>query len=303
MNDTVIPSPVTPQAVLDALAGGLGDLSPQARQAASYVLENPNEIGVSSIRQLADAAGVKPNTFVRLARAFGFDGFETFREPFRQEIRRGTGGFQDRARWLQSLSEGGKLGALYGEMAQSIMANIEQAFATTDTARIKAAADAIVAAGHTYVLGVGINHTLARNFAYLADMALDNIHAIPRDGSLAIDDVARAGPGDVLLAMTFKPYRGEVIDAAVLARRQGVTVIGLSDSAASPVVAGSEHGFVVPTETPQFFTSTVAAGALLETLMAFVIADASPEVVANIERFHTRRRTLGIYRDDEIVAS
>ena len=31
---------------------------------------------------------------------------------------------------------------------------------------------------------------------------------------------------------------------------------------------------MVPTETPQFFTSTVAAAALLETLMAFVVADA-----------------------------
>tara|TARA_B100000676_G_scaffold104275_1_gene104071 strand:+ start:13324 stop:13713 length:390 start_codon:yes stop_codon:yes gene_type:complete len=129
-------------------------------------------------------------------------------------------------------------------------------------------------------------------------MALGSVHAIPRDGSLAIDDVARAGPGDVLPAMTFKPYRSEIVDAVAIARRQGVTVIGLSDSPASPVVAGSEHGFVVQTETAHFFNSTVAAGALLETLMAFVIADANEEVVANIDRFHAQRRALAIYRDD-----
>ena len=37
--------------------------------------------------------------------------------------------------------------------------------------------------------------------------------------------------------------------------------------------------------------------ALLETLMAFVIADASPNVIRNIGRFHDRRTELGIYQE------
>ncbi|MBC6441510.1 MAG: MurR/RpiR family transcriptional regulator [Rhodospirillales bacterium] len=301
MNQTIIPNKRRgdPQTVLAAMADGLTDLTPETRKAAAYVLENPNDVGVSSMRELAGAARVKPNTLVRLVRNFGFEGYDDFREPFRQEIRRGAVAFPDRARWLQSLSERGALGGLYAEVAASIIANIEQSFAATDPEHVKAAADAIVAASHTYVLGVGINHTLAHNFAYLADMALDNVIAIPRHGSLAIDDVSRAGSDDVVLAMTFKPYRAEILDAVALAREQGVTVIGISDSPASPVVAGSEHGFVVQTGTPQFFTSAVAAGALLETLITFVIADASPDVIANTERFHERRRLLGIYRDDD----
>ena len=98
--------------------------------------------------------------------------------------------------------------------------------------------------------------------------------------------------------MTFKPYRTEVVDAVDIARSQGVTVIGISDSPASPIIAGSEHSFVVQSETPQFFPSTVATVGLLETLMAFVIADAKPKVIASIERFHERRHVLGIYQDD-----
>ncbi len=301
MNNMIVPNPeiAAPRRVLEALAVQLEDLTPELRKAAAYVLENPNDVGVSSIREIADAAEVKPNTFVRMARSVGFDGYDGFREPFREEIRNGRANFPDRARWLQSLSRGGKLGGLYAEMAASAIANIEQTFAAADAERLKAAADAIVTARHTYVLGVGVNHMLARNFAYLAGMAVDNIQAIPRDGNLAVDDLARAGAEDVLLVMTFKPYRTEVVDAVEIARRQGVTIIGISDSPASPVVTGSDHGFVAQTDTPQFFTSTFATGALLETLMAFVIADAGPDVIANIERFHERRHALGIYRDDK----
>ena len=299
MNDTNVQHQDcrSPAGVLAALAEGLQDLTPELRKAAAYVLENPNDVGVSSIREIAGAAQVKPNTFVRMARNFGFDGYDDFREPFREEIRRGGMNFPDRARWLQSLSRGGQFGKLYADMAASAISNIEETFSATDAKQLKAAADAIVRSRRAFILGVGVNQALARNFAYLADMAVDNIMAIPRDGSLAVDDISRATRRDVLIAITFKPYRAEIIDAVNLARELGLTIIGISDSPASPIVAGSQHGFVVQTDTPKFFTSITATCAFLETLMAFVIAQAGDTVASNIERFHQRRHTLGIYRE------
>ncbi|MGI9462833.1 MAG: MurR/RpiR family transcriptional regulator [Aestuariivirgaceae bacterium] len=301
MNDMIVPSSETPAPadVLERLAGGLHELTPQLRKAAAYVLENPNEIGVSSIREIADAAAVKPNTLVRMARTVGFDGFEEFRRPFRDEIRQGRDNFPDRARWLQSLSRGGKLSGLYGEIAAASIANIEGLFSGTDAAAIKAAADEIVEARATYVLGVGIANPLARNFAYLASMAVDTVTSIPRDGSLPVDGLVRARKGDVLIAMTFKPSRRAVVEAVAMALAEGVTVIGISDSLASPILARAKHSFIVPMDTPQFFTSNVALSAFLETLMAFVIADADDEVIANVERFHERRHEFGIYWSEE----
>ena len=43
----------------------------------------------------------------------------------------------------------------------------------------------------------------------------------------------------------------------------------------------------------------MAAAALLESLMAFVVADADDRVIANIEGFHRRRYELGVYLPDE----
>ncbi len=290
-----VPTSLDAPQILNLLSNKLGDMTPQLHKAASWLLEHPSDISISSINELAKAAQVKPNTLVRMARSCGFDGYDDFREPFREQIRRGTSNFQDRAAWLQSLSRTGNLGALYADMASTTLANVETTLSDTDAQTLKAAADAIVGARRVFVLGVGLNHALARNFSYLAEMALDNVCSIPRDGTLAIDELARADERDVLLAITFKPYRSEVVEAVNVAREQGVKIIGLSDSAAAPVIAGSEHGFVVCTETPQFFTSIVAAAALLETLMAFVIADAPAEVIANIKHFHERRHALGIY--------
>ena len=259
------------------------------------MLENPADIGVSSIREIALKAQVKPNTVMRLARSVGFAGFEDFRRPFREQIREGRENFQDKARWLQSLASGGKLDGLYRDMAGASMDNLSGLYSGSDADKLRLAADEIVGARTTFVLGVGLINALARNFAYLANMAVDNVEAIPREGSLPADGLARAGEQDVLLAMTLKPYRREVVEAVEMAVEQGVRVISVSDSPASPIFAEATHRFVVPTQTPQFFISTVALTAFLETLMAFVIADADDSVIASIERFHERRHEMGIY--------
>ena len=291
-------SATTSRCALQALSGAMPDLTPEVRKAAAYVLENPNDVGVSSVREIADAAGVKPNTVVRMARIAGFEGYDNFRAPFREEIRRGNVSFPDRARWLQSLGQSGAFGGLYADMAASAIAAVEQTFAATDADRLKAAADAIVASRKTYVLGLGVNHTLAQNFAYLASLAMERVYAIPSPGGTARSDLAHGNGDDVLIAMTFKPYRTDVLDAVEAARSFGMTVIGISDSPASPLVAGSPYGFAVATDTPQFFPSTVGALALLEALMAFVIADAKPHVIAAIADTHARRGALGVYQQE-----
>ena len=284
--------------ILERLAGELSDLTPEARKAATYVLENPRDVGVSTVREIAEAANVKPNTVVRMARQVGFEGYEDFRAPFRDAIRSGAADFPDRARWLQDISKSGDLGGLYADMVRDVIANIEETFAGIPTEDLKSAASAIWNARRVFTLGVGVNNSVARNFTYLASTGMTEFHAIPRPGSTPVDDLAWADEQDVLIAITCHPYRTEVIDAIKLARLQGLTVIGISDSPASPVILNAQHGFVVAADTPQFFPSSVSTIALLETLLSFVIAVSSDEIVERVERFHQRRHQLGLYAEE-----
>lgn len=284
--------------VLDRLTEAYDDMSPQLRKAAQFVIDNPNDIAVKSIHEVADAAEVHPNTLVRMANAVGFDGYRTFRRPFSEYLRQGGDSFQDRARWLQSIAEGGRLGGLYSEIAETALTNVQQLFSETTADELKAAADLIVASRRAYVLGVGTGFALAHNFWYVTRMAFDHIIQVPRTGTLAIDDIARIGPDDVLLAMTFQPFRTDVIEAFGRARDAGAKLIALSDSRTSPIVLDAHHAFVAPTASPQFFTSLIAAQAYLETLIAFMIADADHSIIENIEEFHRLRYDSGVYQDD-----
>ncbi|MFD0860545.1 MurR/RpiR family transcriptional regulator [Roseovarius aquimarinus] len=299
MNKTNVPSPATPADLLEALQAARADLTPELRKLADFLLENPFEIGVCSIRQLAAKADVKPNTLVRLSRSLGIESYDSFREVFRDEIRQGRETYPDRARWLQSLAQRGEMGALYVASAESAIDNIESLFASIDHRLIEAAARDIVAARRCYVLGVGVNNAVARNFAYLAGMAIDNVHALPQGGTLPVDGIARAGAGDIVIAMTFRPYRREIVEAVDAARAKGVRVIAVSDSPVCPIMVNAQHRFTVPTETPQFFISTIALTAFFEVLIAFIIAEAGEDVVASIESYHAQRQALGIYVEEK----
>jgi len=285
--------------ILERLAEELPELTPQARKAATYVLENPRDVGVSTVREIAEAANVKPNTVVRMARQVGFEGYDDFRVPFRDAIRRGAADFPDRARWLQDIRKSGDLGGLYADMVQEALRNVEDTFAAVSTDQLEAAAQAIWNSRNVYVLGVGINNSNARNFTYLASTGMVQIHAIPRPGSTPIDDLAWADERDVLIAITCKPYRAEVVEAVDIAKAQGMKIIGLSDSPASPILHAADHSFVVSVDTPQFFPSSVSIIALLETLLSFVVAVASDEIVERVETFHQRRHQLGLYHAEE----
>ncbi|MEM6942910.1 MAG: MurR/RpiR family transcriptional regulator, partial [Pseudomonadota bacterium] len=250
------------------------------------------------VRGLAESAGVKPNTLVRLANFFELSGFDAFRDIFREGLLREEETYQDRARWLQSVSRKGQLGQLFAESADNAMTNLERFFTETDPARIELATDAILQSRRTFVLGVGMNYPVAHNFAYLAGMAMDGVTALPHGGTLPVDGLARADERDVLIAMTFRPYRREVLEAVGTAAARGTQILSISDSPAAPIMDVAEHRFVIGTDTPQFFHSTVALAAFFEVLLGFLVARAGPRAVASIESFHDRRQALGIYVDE-----
>jgi len=285
--------------ILERLSDAWDDLTPEAQKAARYVLENPTDVGVSTVREIAQAANVKPNTVVRMARQVGFEGYEDFREPFRDAIRAGQISYPDRVRWLQEISKSGDLGGLYADMIGAVLKNIEDSFAAITADQLEAAAKAIWDSRAVYTLGVGINNAVARAFTYLASTGMVDFHALPQAGSTPSDDLAFTDKRDVLIALTSRPYRREVVEAVDIAREQGLTIVAISDSPASPIIRKADHAFIVSVETPQFFPSSAANLALLETLLSFVIAVASDEIADRVEGFHQRRFDLGLYLGDD----
>jgi hypothetical protein len=61
-------------------------LSPKLQAAARYVVDHPNEVVIQSMRNLAEVAGTKPATLVRLAQQIGFAGWLELKSAFTEDL-------------------------------------------------------------------------------------------------------------------------------------------------------------------------------------------------------------------------
>ncbi|MEO0820115.1 MAG: MurR/RpiR family transcriptional regulator [Pseudomonadota bacterium] len=295
--------PASAEAVIAALTEGFDGLSAQLQRAARYIIDNPREVGMQSMRALAAKAEVHPNTLVRLAQTLGFEGYDAMRERFRDFLASGgLGTFRSRADWLQALARKGGSAAVVAEMAQATAENVETVWRRQEPAVLEAAAEAIITAPRVFVLGMGSAYSLAHQFWYVARMAFEHIQPVPRHGSQPVDDLAWAGAEDVLVALTFQPYRAETMAAVEMASAAGTTIVGITDSPTAPLARFSDYLLIAPTHTPQFFQSQAAVTALLEGLVAVMVSRAGAEAAARIERFHARRLEAGLYAEPDALA-
>lgn len=292
-------SPKTAEEVIAALTEAFAELPPALQAAARHIIDEPREVGVRSMRSLAAKASVHPNAFVRLARQIGFEGYDDMRERFRDfVVSEGLGGFRDRARALQALAARGGSAAILAEMLEAVGDNVERGFLGQDPKSLEALCDRVLAAERVFVLGLGAAYSLAHQFWYVARMGFGHITPVPRHGSQPIDDLALIGEKELLIALTFQPYRAETMDAVRLAKRRKAFVAGITDSTTSPLAREADQVLICPTSTPHFFQSQAAATGLLETLIALLVARAGEEAQARIQSFHEERLNAGIYEED-----
>ncbi len=124
-NFDVIPNrlPQSQEDVIARLLADFDELPGQLQLCARYLIDHPHEVGLQSMRRLATNARVQPNSFVRLARHLGFEGYDAMRERFRDFVRGGTGSTPDRVRWLQQMDREGGSAAIFGNMAEACLEN------------------------------------------------------------------------------------------------------------------------------------------------------------------------------------
>lgn len=268
----------------DRIQRAHGTLSPQLRQAARYVLAHPEDVALTSMRRLAEHAGVKPSTMVRLARALDFDGYESFREPYRRWLRGGESAFVARARTLQERGRGetGSPGALLQEMTTADMVALRDTVGATNVTALRKARDLICGARTVFVLGLRSCYSLASFFHYAYSIVQGNAVLVDSHAGTLFDHLAHADSRDVALVIGFRPYTRDSVRATTMAADRGARVVALTDSLVSPLAERASQVLLTDTASPSYFQSLVPALAQVQALLALVVAEGGEAALAAI---------------------
>lgn len=268
-------------------------LSAKLRAAADFVAEHPVEVATRSLRSVAQASGVSPATFSRLARALGFADYEALREAGRTAVGQRIAPFSERARALRRSGAGQSATDPFELQARACASNITYLEQTLSGATLDAAVSSLHAAGRVLLIASMGSSGIVEYFGYQAQWFLSNWVVAGRHGVSTAASLARMSRGDAVLVLVKAPYARRSIAALAQAREIGLSTVVITDAHSSPALAYADHAFVVPTQSPNFFSSYVATLVLLESMMTMLLHRAGPEAETRIRETEDTVARLG----------
>ncbi len=268
-------------------------LSDKLQVAADYVAENPVDIATRSLRAIAATTGVSPATYSRLARALGYDDYEAMREDGRAAMGRKMESFSERAQTLRSSSMPPDALVFLHRQSAACIANIEKLDRDMSAATLDAVVDTLHKADHVLLVGSQGSSGFVDFFGYLADWFSPKWSVAGRNGTTLAATMSRLGQRDAIMAISKAPYAKRTIAALKVAQSQGIATIVITDTHSSPALNFASHGFVVPTESPQFFSSYAATLVLIETIITLLLARAGDGAEDMIRAAEEKVHSLG----------
>ena len=283
------------EAITDRIAARLDRLPASLQAAGRYVLENPRDVALLSMREQARQAGLQPATMTRFAKRIGLKGYDTVRAAHAERIRRGGLGFAGKAGAQVKNQKLKGARALAAEMADALARQIAQLAEPETLDQLAAAAERLHTARRIYCLGLRSCHSVAWHLHYICSLFSDRTTLLDQVAGVGTDPIRGATSRDVLIVASVKPYTRATVDVARYAAARGVAVIALTDSKASPLVEHADHALFVTTGSPSFFHTMAPAFALGEILATLTAGRDGAKVAKALKRTEAQLAAFNVH--------
>lgn len=277
-------------------------MSEQFQLAARYIIDQPHDVALLSMRDQARLAGVQPSTMTRLAKYLGLSGYDELREMYAEAVRSGDVGFAGKADAQAAAQKRKGDHGLAREILRAQAAEIGQVAESPQLDSIVASAKRLAAAHRVYCIGLRSSHTIAWHLHYILSMIGEKSVLLDAAGGIGSDTLARASSSDIVFAASVAPYTRATIEIAEYARRNGIPVVAITDSEVAPLARIADNVVVVQTKNPSFFHTMTPALAVAEVLGALVAGSDATGAHEALLRFDTHLADLNAHVKPKITS-
>jgi DNA-binding MurR/RpiR family transcriptional regulator len=200
---------------------------------ARFALDNPDQMALSTVAEIAEAAGVPPSAVIRFANALGFEGFLALQRVYRERLVARSATYRERIESLRK--RGGGSNGVLPQLADSAIGELEQLREHVDPGLFRRAAALVLGASRVHVLAQRRAFPVAAYLAYGLSQLEVPAFLLDSVGGMLRQQASLLREGDLLIAASFRNYSPEVVEAASICHKNGVPVIALTDHAVSPL--------------------------------------------------------------------
>ena len=270
--------------------GGKTRLSKGQKRIAQYVEDHYDKAAFMTAQKLGDAVGVSESTVVRFALAMGFSGYPALQKALREMVRNRLTAVQ-RIEIAQEVAEKD----VPRKVLTSDMRNIRQTLEDMDEVVFSTVLDALCAAQKIYVLGVRSSAPLAEFLGYYLSFLFEDVHIVTPGIGEIIEPIARAKPGDLLLAISFPRYSRRTLQAMRYAHEHGAATIAITDIPSSPLAQIADHALCAKGTMASFADSLVAPMSILNALIVALSLRKREQVSEHLARMESLWEMDGVY--------
>lgn len=273
-----------------------GELTPSERKVARILFATNLMAGFDTVAELARRAQVSGPTVVRFATKLGFSGYPDFQRALRGDLAQRI---DSPLRLYGKSAETPRGDRLLDHARDTFTRGIATTIASLASDQFDAVIDLLLDKRRpVWTTGGRFTQFLAQMLHAHLYQLRPNSHVIEYTPAGRPDALLDLGRRDVLLVFDVRRYQKDTIALAQTASSRGATLILVTDPWLSPIADVADHVLTVDVEAPSPYDSMVPCMALVETIVAAMVArlgQSTKRRIAELERLRA-----GITWDDDM---
>ncbi|MET0535431.1 MAG: MurR/RpiR family transcriptional regulator [Steroidobacter sp.] len=263
------------------LEARLESFTPAERHIANYMLGNRTELPVETAASLAQKLNVSAVTVGRFCRLLGYKHFRAIKEEMRKN--------PSAAPWLV----GAQLAQFvdnYGEADQVRrgmdleVAALAEVYGMVDTPPWKAVTQLLVRSELVQVAGFQTERGLALLLANLLQYVREGVEMVDTSAGNFADVFARKSKSRCLVLLDMRRYSRQSYLLAERAAQESIPLVIITDKYCDWGRRFTPHVFALPSESGQFWSSSVPMTCFINLLVTSVVARSGKAVEQHLEK-------------------
>jgi DNA-binding MurR/RpiR family transcriptional regulator len=250
--------------IAERIGERIGSMPAGERRAAQVLIANYPLIGLKTVAEFAQAAGVSSPTILRFVSRLGFQNYHQFQAGLQDELAAQLQSPASRTHRLPA-GEAGAAPALL----EATLDNLRETFRHVPRQQVSAIVERMAdRRGQLYLIGGRFTDPIARYMAAHLAIVRPDVWHLSGQESLWRDRLIDMGKRDTLIVFDIRRYQEGLVQFAEKAHQRGVEIVLLTDQWLSPIARLARHVVACRTSVPSAWDSSTSLFAMAEALIA-----------------------------------
>jgi DNA-binding MurR/RpiR family transcriptional regulator len=249
--------------VAEQIADRIDAMPAGERRAAQTLIANYPLIGLKTVADFSQQAGVSSPTILRFVARLGFQGYPEFQTALQDELAAQLQSPLNRAEHPSAMATGES-----SPMVAAVVENIHETFRHLSPKQIAQLATLLAdRKSKAFLVGGRFTDPIARYLAAHLTIIRPNVFHLTGQESNWRDRLIDMGKRDVLLIFDIRRYQESLVRFAEKAHQRGVRIVLFTDQWLSPIARFARHVIAGRTAVPSAWDSSAALFVAAETLI------------------------------------